>query len=331
MNEIKLTIAMSVYNVARYVRQALDSVLAQTYKDFELLVIDDCSTDDTWQILKEYAAKNSRIRLIKQERNQGLSVSRNRAIAEAKGEYLLMLDGDDLFAPDMAEKALQALERTGADMVLWDYCSFYQEEEIPAKIAVPSPMATLDPTDKLALLRRPSFSPSRMTRTEVLRSLKIHFPEGMTKQDIPIHWRLVTTLDKIAILPERLLYYRQNPYNTTSRKDRSVFSLAYVMDIAGKQLHKDGLYGRYRGEYLRSRLNLLQGMYDQVKPDLKSEALSLIGERLDDDAKAYILSKENACSPRTTMFLKGYIMGSRWDKMKYDTMIAVRSLYRRLK
>lgn len=322
---------MSVYNVARYVRQALDSVLAQTFKDFELLVIDDCSTDDTWQILEEYAAKDNRIRLIKQERNQGLSVSRNRAIAEAQGEYLLMLDGDDLFAADMAEKALRTAESTDADMVLWDYCSFYQEEEIPAKIAVPSTMATLDPTNKLGLLRRPSFSPSRMTRTEVIRRLKIHFPEGMTKQDIPIHWRLVTTLDKIAILPERMLYYRQNPYNTTSRKDRSVFSLAYVMDIAGKQLREDGLYDRYRGEYLRSRLNLLQGMYDQVKPELKAEALALIGNRLDDDAKAYILSKDNECSPRTTMFLKGYFMGNWLNKMKYDVMIAVRSIYRRMK
>ncbi len=322
---------MSVYNVARYVRQALDSVLAQTFKDFELLVIDDCSTDGTWQILEEYAAKDSRIRLIKQERNQGLSVSRNKAIAEAQGKYLLMLDGDDLFAPDMAEEALQTAESTGADMVLWDYCSFYKEEEIPAKMAVPSPMATLDPTDKLALLHRPSFSPSRMTKVEVLRKLQIHFPEGMTKQDIPVHWRLVTALDKIAILPKRMLYYRQNPYNTTNRKDRSVFSLAYVMDIAGKKLQEDGLYDRYRGEYLRSRLNLLQGMYDQVKLELKTEALSLIGERLDDDAKAYILSKDNACSPRTTMFLKGYFMGSWWDKMQYDTILMIRSIYRKLK
>lgn len=327
---IKLTIAMSVYNVARYVRQALDSVLAQTYKDFELLVIDDCSKDDTWQILEEYAAKDNRIRLIKQEKNKGLSVSRNRAIAEAKGEYLLMLDGDDLFAADMAEKALRTAESTGSDMVLWDYCSFYKEEKLQEIIKEPSSLASISVADKVALLRRPSFAWVKLLRLDAVKRLGIAFTPGLTKQDIPIHWKLVTSLDKIAILPERLSYYRQNPYNTTSRKDRSVFSLAYVMDIAGKQLHEDGLYDRYRGEYLRSRLNLLQGMYDQVKQELKAEALTLIGERLDDDAKAYILSKDNECSPRTTMFLKGYFLGSWWDKMKYDTMIAVRSIYRRI-
>lgn len=322
---------MSVYNVVRYVRQALDSVLAQTYKDFELLVIDDCSKDDTWQILEEYSAKDNRIRLLKQERNQGLSVSRNRAIAEAKGEYLLMLDGDDLFAPDMVEKALRAAKSTEADMVLWDFCYFYKEEELPARIAVPSSLAAVSASDKVALLQRPGFAWVRLLRTSIIKQLGIAFPPGLTKQDIPVHWKLVTTLDKIEILPERLSYYRQNPYNTTNRKDRSVFSLAYVMDITGKQLKEDSLYDSYRGEYLRSRLNLLQGMYDQVKPELKPEALSLISERLDDDAKAYILSKDNECSPRTTMFLKGYFMGSWWNKTKYDTMIAIRSIYRRLK
>ena len=322
---------MSVYNVARYVRQALDSVLAQTFKDFELLVIDDCSKDETWQILEEYATKDNRIRLIKQERNQGLSVSRNRAIAEAQGEYLLMLDGDDLFAADMAEKALKAAESNGADMVLWDFCAFYKEEELQEKIKEPSSLASISVSDKVALLRRPGFAWVRLLRTSIIKQHGIVFPSGLTKQDIPVHWKLITSLDKIVILPERLSYYRQNPYNTTNRKDCSVFSLAYVMDITGKQLKEDGLYDRYRGEYLRSRLNLLQGMYDQVKPDLKSEALSLIAERLDDDAKAYVLSNGNECSPRTTMFLKGYFMGSWWNKMKYDTMIAIRSIYRRLK
>lgn len=327
----KVSIALSVYNVAEYVRSSLDCILKQSFQEFELLCIDDASTDDTWSILEEYATKDNRIRLFRQEKNQGLSVSRNLAIKEAKGEYLLMLDGDDLFAPKMVEKAYAKAKNTNADMVLWDYISFYDEKEIPAKCSKPSALLNINAHDKLILLRRPAFSPSRMTKLSVLRDLQIHFPEGLTKQDIPVHWKLVTSLDKIALIPEYFLYYRQSPGNTSSRKGRSVFSLAYVMDIAGKKLQEDGLYDCYREEYLRSRLNLLQGMYDQVKPELKAEALSLIGERLDDDAKAYILSKDNACSPRTTMFLKGYFMGSWWDKIKYNTMLTIRSIYRQVK
>lgn len=294
-------------------------------------MIDDCSKDETWQILEEYAAKDNRIRLIKQERNQGLSVSRNRAIAEAQGEYLLMLDGDDLFAPDMAEKALRAAESTKADMVLWDYCSFYQEEEIPTKCAKPSSLLNINILDKLSLLRRPAFSPSRMTKLSVLRGLHIHFPEGLTKQDIPVHWKLVTSLDNIALIPEYFLYYRQSPGNTSSRKGKSVFSLAYVMDITKQQLLQDGIYDLYRNEFLRSRLNLLQGMYDFVKPELKGAALVLIKERLDEDAKNYLYSKECECSVRTKMFFKGYCLGNVWERLKYIAMMKTRSLYRLIK
>lgn len=327
----KVTIALSVYNVAEYVRASLDSILAQTFSDFELLCIDDASTDDTWVILEEYASKDSRIRLFRQEKNQGLSVSRNLAIQEAKGEYLLMLDGDDLFAPDMVEKAYKTIKEKCADMVLWDFISFYDEKEIPAKCAKPSTLLNLNAQDKLSLLRRPAFSPSRMTKLSVLRDLHIHFPEGLTKQDIPVHWKLVTSLDNIALIPEYFLYYRQSPGNTSSRKGKSVFSLAYVMDITKQQLLQDGIYDLYRNEFLRSRLNLLQGMFDFVKSELKGEALVLIKERLDEDAKNYLYSKECECSVRTKMFFKGYCLGNTWERLKYTVLMKTRSIYRLIK
>lgn len=326
----KVTIALSVYNVADYVRASLDCILTQTFSDFELLCIDDASTDDTWAILQEYAAKDNRIRLFRQEKNQGLSVSRNLAIKEAKGEYLLMLDGDDLFAPDMVEKAYTKAKETGADMVLWDYISFYDEKEIPATCAKPSSLLNLNVHDKLCLLRRPAFSPSRMTRLAVLRDLQIHFPEGLTKQDIPVHWKLVTSIDKIALIPEYFLYYRQSPSNTTSRKGRSVFSLAYVMDITKQQLVEDGCYDTYKDEFLRSRLSLLQGMYDHIKPELKNEAIEFVMERLGEDERAYIRNPQNELTSRTRNFY-GMLNGSLVAKLKYRGFNLIRSIYRKIK
>ena len=101
-----ITLALSVYNVEPYLRQSLETIVNQTYQNLEILCIDDCSKDNTYDILQEYAQKCSRIRVVKQPKNQGLSVSRNRAIEMAQGEYILMLDGDDLFALDMVEKAI---------------------------------------------------------------------------------------------------------------------------------------------------------------------------------------------------------------------------------
>ena len=330
MDTVKVTIALSAYNVAEFVRASLDCIVNQTLRELEIICIDDASTDGTWEILQEYAAKDSRIRLFRQEKNQGLSVSRNLAIQEAKGEYLLMLDGDDLFAPDMVEKAYNKAKETEADMVLWDYAVFYEEKELERKIGEPSTLNKLSVHDKVALLRRPAFMWVRLLRLSKVRELGVQFTPGLTKQDIPIHWRLVTYLDRISLLPERLSYYRQSPGNTTSRKGRSVFSLAYVMDITKQQLIEDGFYDTYKNEFLRSRLNLLQGMYDHIKPELKNEALALVKERLGEDEIANIRNPQNELTSRTRNFY-GMLNGSLVATLKYRGFNLIRSIYRKVK
>lgn len=330
MDTVKVTVALSAYNVAEYVRASLDCIINQTFRDMEVICIDDASTDGTWEIFQEYAEKDNHIRLFRQENNQGLSVSRNLAIREAKGEYLLMLDGDDLFAPDMVEKAYNKAKGKDADMVLWDYAVFYEEKELGRKIGEPSTLNNLNVQDKVALLRRPAFMWVRLLRLSKVRQLGVQFTPGLTKQDIPIHWKLVTSLNRISILPERLSYYRQQPKNTSSRKEKSVFSLAYVMDITKQQLLQDGIYDVYRNEFLRSRLNLLQGMYDFVKPELKGEALTIVKERLGEDEKDYIRNPQNELTARTRYFY-GMLAGNIWARLKYNMFLFIRSTYRKFK
>lgn len=329
-NHYAITVALSVYNVEPYLADAIDCILSQSFTDFELLCIDDASTDTTYDILKRYSLLDDRIRVIRQEVNRGLSVSRNLAISEARGEYLLMLDGDDLFAKNMLEVAYTKAKETDADMVLWDYVAFYDEKEISTKCSKLSSLLGLDSNDKIKLLQRPAFSPTRMTKVSVLRELGIHFPEGMTKQDIPVHWKLITAIDKIQLIPEYFLFYRQQPNNTSSQKGKSVMSLAYVMDITKKQLLDDGLYDVYKDEFLRSRLSLLQGMYDYIHPDYKTEALELIKERIGVDELAYINSPNSCLTPRTRLFY-GWLAGKTWASIKYKVFIALRKLYRKLR
>ena len=323
----KITVALSVYNVEQYLKDSIDCILRQTFSDFELLCIDDASTDSTWDILQEYQRRDSRMRLIRQDRNKGLSVSRNLAIQEARGDYLLMLDGDDLYAEDMLEKAYGKAVDSNAEMVLWDYVAFRNEEEIQNRIKVPSELADINPNDKVKLLRRPAFSPVRMIKRSVLHSLNIQFPVGLTKQDIPVHWKLVTSLNNIALIPKYFLFYRQQPNNTTSRRDRSVFSLAYVMDITRRQLIEDGIYDSYKEEFIKKRLSLLQGMYDYVQPELKAEALSIVRERLGEEEKTYLDTPNNELTTRIRDFY-AMIDGSHWSTIKYKGYNLLRSIYR---
>lgn len=98
-NSILISVVMPNYNGHRFVEQAIDSVLNQTYPNFELLVVDDCSKDDSLQLIQQKAQSDDRIRVIALEHNAGVANARNVGIKEAKGEFIALLDNDDLCGP----------------------------------------------------------------------------------------------------------------------------------------------------------------------------------------------------------------------------------------
>src|SRR3954468_5693657 len=103
-----VSVLLAVYNARRYLRQAIDSILAQTFTDFEFIIIDDGSTDDTLAILREYEKRDGRIRLISRP-NKGLTTTLNEGLALARGEFLARMDGDDVALPTRFEKQVTYL------------------------------------------------------------------------------------------------------------------------------------------------------------------------------------------------------------------------------
>lgn len=123
MNSITLpliTVVMPNYNGHRFVEQAIDSVIAQTYSNFELIVVDDCSTDNSLQLIQKKASLDNRIKILALKKNAGVANARNVGIAAAKGKYIAFLDNDDLWVEDKLERQLMLAEK-GADIV---YCSY---------------------------------------------------------------------------------------------------------------------------------------------------------------------------------------------------------------
>ena len=107
-----VSIIMPSYNTAKYIAETVQSVLAQTYQDWELIIVDDCSTDDTDEVVRPYLS-DSRILYLKIEKNSGAAVSRNRALREAKGKWIAFLDSDDLWMPEKLEKQIAFMEENG--------------------------------------------------------------------------------------------------------------------------------------------------------------------------------------------------------------------------
>ena len=114
---MKISIVMTAYNVEQYIEEAMISCLNQTYKDIELIVVEDCSTDNTLAIIEEIAAKDSRVEIIKHGINMGAGMGRRDGINAATGEYFITVDADDWLDEDFIESLVIRAEKTGADVV----------------------------------------------------------------------------------------------------------------------------------------------------------------------------------------------------------------------
>lgn len=105
-----ISIALASYNGSKYIREQLDSILSQTYQDFELIICDDCSTDNTWQILEEYAEKDNRVKIFRNDTNLGFKKNFEKAISLSKGEYIALSDQDDVWTEDHLDILLHGMK-----------------------------------------------------------------------------------------------------------------------------------------------------------------------------------------------------------------------------
>lgn len=122
----KISVIIPVYNDGKYISETLDSVISQTFTDWEAICVNDGSTDNSLKILKQYAKKDSRIKIINQK-NQGVIVARNNAIKKAISEYIFMLDGDDKIAPTTLEKTYKAIISGKGDIITFRVMQFGRE------------------------------------------------------------------------------------------------------------------------------------------------------------------------------------------------------------
>ncbi len=136
-----VSIVMPAYNCEKYVVEAINSILAQTYRNWELLVLDDGSKDNTLRIIKEFSQKDSRIKALPNGKNMGVSATRNRGIELASGEWIAFLDSDDMWKPEKLEKQFEIVEKEAAEF-LFTGSSYINEEgesfkgifEVPEKV-----------------------------------------------------------------------------------------------------------------------------------------------------------------------------------------------------
>ena len=178
MEKVRFTVAISAYNIENYVKRAIDSVLNQTFKNYELLVIDDCSTDSTMEVIKQIVGQEAKI--LQTKKNSGTAAaSRNIAIENAKGEYLLFLDGDDeLYSNETLKEIDEHIKENKYDIIYFGYENVGHTENY-YRISTKE-----NSTREARLICDESFSvSSKVWNVEFLRNNNIRFKEGMYYED----------------------------------------------------------------------------------------------------------------------------------------------------
>jgi teichuronic acid biosynthesis glycosyltransferase TuaG len=168
----QVSIATPAYNAERFLPETIDSVCAQTYSDWELLVVDDCSSDGTRALVERYAARDARVRLIAQPRNGGPALARQAALDAARGRYIAFLDSDDLWLPQKLERQLAfmrerraALSFTGFRRISLDGARLGRVIHVPPRLTYPQLLGNTAIATSTAIVDRSLSGAFRMVKT----------------------------------------------------------------------------------------------------------------------------------------------------------------------
>ena len=204
-----LSIIVPVYDVENYLQKCIDSILAQTFTDFELILVEDGSPDDCPALCDAAAAKDARIRVLHQK-NGGLSAARNAGLDVARGEWIGFVDSDDYIAPEMYEKLYRAVQQTGADFALCDYAEV-DEAGTPSNarthVVIPQKIFTERELLQNAYLTMMQVAWNKLYRRTIFAQLR--YPVGKLNEDIFMSPDICLQAQKAVVVPEALYYYVQ--------------------------------------------------------------------------------------------------------------------------
>ncbi|MFE1382568.1 glycosyltransferase family 2 protein [Streptomyces sp. NPDC058740] len=212
---VKLSVVVPFFNVQTYAPDTLRSLRANAREDFEFLLVDDCSTDGTAELLERAAREIPGAVLIRHPRNEGLATARNTGLDAARGEYLAFLDGDDWLAPGHYGRLVAAMDGLGCDFLRTDHVRVTGRNRSVRRVPVGRRGEVLRPRDAILPADRTTsvdypYAWAGLYHRRLLDRGLLHFPHGLrTAEDRPWIWRLHRRADSFAVIGDLGIFYRR--------------------------------------------------------------------------------------------------------------------------
>lgn len=252
MAEPLVTIVVPVYKVEKYLNECVDSILRQSYKNFELILVDDGSPDNCGKICEEYKSRFFNIQVIHKE-NGGLSDARNAGIRVAKGEYITFVDSDDYISDDYLEKLVSAAVANDADFVQGNYTRSGFTGDAPKEVKVFEPEEAFR-----KLLTWDTVTVYAWAKLYRLRLFKnIEYPVGRLNEDCCTTYKLVLRSNKVVCIENEIYYYRVTPNSIlTSKFNVKRFDLWKVPEEIEQYLGSRSNEYRTELDYYKMRIGI---------------------------------------------------------------------------
>lgn len=238
MSEL-ISVIVPIYNIKEYLERCIDSILAQTYQNIEVLMVDDGSTDGTSELVDKIALKDSRIRVFHKE-NGGSSSARNLAMREAKGQYFSFIDSDDYIEPDMMEKLYQAIQNSGMPIAQGAREEIDEQGNILPDICIPPEKETMyaskDFMRELLLHKGDCSFCTKLTKASLFHENGYAFPEGKLNEDFHVLVKMLPFIPGIVSIPKRMYHVFYKSGSNTRVVDKSAFSRVYGDNVDNAEM-----------------------------------------------------------------------------------------------
>ena len=319
-----ISIAIPVYNAEKYLEECLDSCVAQTLKEIQIICVDHGSTDGSRAIVEKFVKKDSRIQIVDcPNTGGGPGQARNAVFPYIRGKYVYFVDSDDRLDPTLCEKVFVRMEHGHYDLLLLD-CRFIaekgQEYRDTNSIQDGFPLAG-DADDYLGYCCAPW---SRVIRTEFLQKNNLRFLEGCLPEDCYFHWVQIVNNPRTAMLCEKLYDYRLLPNSQIGKRGEYIARSVSVFDSVRKYLIENGLYEKYETLYLQHKLEAAYNSWHTVKTEFKPLVRQLFCDSMTEKELAKVRESNEIFRSRKDFCLA--MLGDRKAKLRNLRRVFVRGV-----
>ena len=253
-----ISVILPVFNSEEFIRKAIESVLAQTFEDFELIIVNDGSTDSSKDIIDSF--EDDRIRLISQS-NQGPGAARNNALRIAEGEYIMYLDSDDWLCHDALEVAYGEITKFGADftffkMINFDGERYYENDWFELKTLQSFKNRAFKPSETPGSIFDLSVGVcQKIYNRNFLERIDARFPEGIFFEDMPFFYYVFLKAERISIVNRHLYVRRKHTSSITNVVDEKFFDTVPAGQELMRIFIENGWYDAYKFDLLAYKIN----------------------------------------------------------------------------